>query len=56
MQGLDAVVLTDMEVVGAAGLDFLCLGQTNLLIKTGQARVGLLDRRELLVPQSREMP
>jgi hypothetical protein len=45
-------VLTDMEVVGAAVLDFLCLGQPNLLIKTGQARVGILDRRELLVLHS----
>jgi len=52
----DAVVLTDVEVVGAAGLDFLRLGQPNLLIKPGQARVGILDRRELLVAQSREAP
>lgn len=50
---LDAVVLTDMDVVGAAGLDFLCFGLPDLLIKTGQAWVGILDRRELLVRQSR---
>jgi hypothetical protein len=50
---LDAFVLTYMEVVGVAGIDFLYLGQSNLLIKTGQSRVGILDRREMLVPQSR---
>jgi hypothetical protein len=53
---LDAVVLTDMEVVCAAGLNLLCFGLAKLLFETGQAWVGMLECRELLVTQCCQVP